>query len=146
MGAPLGAKLAAPDKPVVGIVGDGSVYYSDSAFWTAAHHNIPVLYVVPNNGAYGIVAGAFGGANGVMKDTATYSGVALDGIDIVQLADSFGVQGHRVDSEAEIQSEIQNGLEKVEKEGRPMVLDVSLPLGLPDGGVAAPPLQFNDMV
>jgi benzoylformate decarboxylase len=146
MGAPLGAKLAAPDKPVVGIVGDGSVYYSDSAFWTAAHHNIPVLYVVPNNGAYGIVAGAFGGANGVMKDTATYSGVALDGIDIVQLADSFGVQGHRVDSEAEIQSEIQNGLEKVEKEGRPMVLDVSLPLGLPDGGVAAPPPQFNDMV
>ena len=32
MGAPLGAKLAAPDKPVVGMVGDGSVYYSDSAF------------------------------------------------------------------------------------------------------------------
>ena len=35
MGAAIGVKLAAPDKPVVGLVGDGSVYYSDSAFWTA---------------------------------------------------------------------------------------------------------------
>ena len=145
MGAPLGAKLAAPDKPVVGMVGDGSVYYSDSAFWSAAHHDIPVLYVVPNNNAYGIVAGAFAGADGVMKDTGEYAGVVLDGIDIVQLAGSFGVEGRRVDDESKIEAAVEEGLDQVEREGRPLVLDVQLPLGIPAGGRAAKPVKFSDM-
>jgi thiamine pyrophosphate-dependent acetolactate synthase large subunit-like protein len=145
MGAPLGAKLAAPDKPVVGMVGDGSVYYSDSAFWSAAHHEIPVLYVVPNNMAYGIVAGAFAGTDGVMKDTGEYAGVVLDGIDIVQLAGSFGVEGRRVDDESKIEAAVEEGLDTVEREGRPMVLDVQLPLGIPAGGRAAKPVKFSDM-
>jgi benzoylformate decarboxylase len=137
MGAPLGAKLAAPDKPVVGLVGDGSVYYADSAFWSAAHHRIPVLYVIPNNGTYGIVAGAFDGAEGVMKDTGEYAGVVLDGIDVVGIAESFGVEGIRVDDEAKIKEEVERGLDTVEKEGRPLLLDVRLPVGLPAGGRAA---------
>ncbi len=145
MGAPLGAKLAAPDKPVVGMVGDGSVYYSDSTFWSAAHHEIPVLYVVPNNMAYGIVAGAFAGADGVMKATGEYAGVVLDGIDIVQLAGSFGVEGRRVDDESKIEAAVEEGLDTVEREGRPMVLDVQLPLGIPAGGRAAKPVKFSDM-
>ncbi len=146
MGAVLGAKYAAPDKPVVGIVGDGSVYYSDSAFWSAAHHQIPVLYVVPNNGAYGIVAGAFGGANGVMKDTGEYAGVALDGINIVDLAGSFGVEGRRVDDESKMADAVKEGLDTVEQEGRPLVLDVQLPLGLPEGGRPAKTETFREMV
>ena len=146
MGAVLGAKYAAPDKPVVGIVGDGSVYYSDSAFWSAAHHQIPVLYVVPNNGAYGIVAGAFGGANGVMKDTGEYASVALDGINIVDLAGSFGVEGRRVDDESKMADAVKEGLDTVEKEGRPLVLDVQLPLGLPEGGRPAKTETFREMV
>jgi benzoylformate decarboxylase len=145
MGAPLGAKFAAPDKPVVGMVGDGSVYYSDSAFWSAAHHEIPVLYVVPNNNAYGIVAGAFAGADGVMKDTGEYAGVVLDGIDIVQLAGSFGVEGRSVDDESKIEAAVEEGLDTVEREGRPLVLDVQLPLGIPAGGRAAKPVKFSDM-
>ncbi len=137
MGAPLGARLAAPDRPVVGIVGDGSVYYSDSAFWTAAHHEIPVLYVIPNNGAYGIVAGAFAGAGGVMKDTGEYAGVVLDGVDIVQLAGAFGVEGRKITDESKIVAAVEESLDTVEREGRPLVLDVKLPLGIPAGGTAA---------
>ena len=137
MGAPRGAKLAAPDRPVVGIVGDGSVYYSDSAFWTAAHHEIPVLYVIPNNGAYGIVAGAFAGAGGVMKDTGEYAGVVLDGADIVQLAGAFGVEGRKITDESQIVAAVEESLDTVEREGRPLVLDVKLPLGIPAGGRAA---------
>jgi benzoylformate decarboxylase len=145
MGAVLGAKLAAPDRPVVGIVGDGSVYYSDSAFWSAAQHEIPVLYVIPNNGAYGIVAGAFAGADGVMKDTGVYAGVVLDGADIVQLAGSFGVEGRSVDDESKVAEAVKEGLDTVEREGRPLLLDVQLPLGLPEGGKAAPQIKFKDM-
>jgi thiamine pyrophosphate-dependent acetolactate synthase large subunit-like protein len=101
--------------------------------------------VVPNNGAYGIVAGAFAGADGVMKDTATYAGVVLDGADIVQLAGSFGVEGRKVDDESKIADVVKESLDTVEREGRPMVLDVQLPLGLPEGGKAAKQTKFKDM-
>lgn len=142
MGAPLGAKLAAPDKPVVGLVGDGSVYYSDSALWTAAHHRIPVLYVIANNGAYGIVAGAFGGAKGTMHTSGDYAGVVLDGTDIVKLSESFGVEGIRVESEDAIGTAVESGLDTVEREGRPLLLDVRMPLGIPEGGRAAKHFQL----
>jgi benzoylformate decarboxylase len=74
---------AAPDKPVVALVGDGSMYYADSALWTAVHHRIPVLYVIANNGAYGIVANQFDRAGGTIKETGEYDGVVLDNIDTV---------------------------------------------------------------
>lgn len=137
MGAPLGAKLAAPDRPVIGLVGDGSVFYSDSALWTAAHHSIPVLYVIANNGAYGIVAGAFGGAEGNMHKSGDYAGVVLDGADIVKLSESFGVEGIKVDNESAVADAVERGLDTVEREGRPLLLDVRMPLGVPEGGRAA---------
>jgi thiamine pyrophosphate-dependent acetolactate synthase large subunit-like protein len=71
--------------------------------------------------------------------------VVLDGIDIVQLAGSFGVEGRKVDDESEIDSAVQKGLDTVEREGRPMVLDVKLPLGVPTGGKPAKPVKFADM-
>ena len=35
VGGAIGVKLAAPDRPVIGLVGDGSLYYADSGLWTA---------------------------------------------------------------------------------------------------------------
>jgi len=142
MGAPIGAKLGAPDKPVVGLVGDGSVYYHDSAFYTAVHHRVPALWVIPNNGSYGIVAGAFGEFGGTMKKSGEYSGVVLDDIDPLKIADGFGVEGHKVTEEPAVQKEIEKSLDLVEKEGRPYVLDVRLPRGLPAGGKAAKPFHL----
>lgn len=137
MGAPVGVKLAAPDRPVVGLVGDGSVYYADSALYTAVHHSIPVLWLISNNGSYGIVAGAFGGAGGEMHTSGDYSGVALPGISPVKIADAYGVEGVRVDDEEQVADQIERGLKIVEDENRPYLLDVRLPLGLPAGGRAA---------
>ncbi|MFL2760568.1 MAG: thiamine pyrophosphate-binding protein [Dehalococcoidia bacterium] len=136
VGAGIGAKLAAGDAPVIGLVGDGSLYYADSGLWTAVHHNIPLLYVIPNNGAYGIVAGFFGQSGGRMSDTGNYQGVVLDGIDPVKIADAFGMDGERVDDEEKLNESIERGLDIVTKQNRPYLLDVRLPLGLPEGGVA----------
>ena len=146
MGAAIGAKLGAPGKPVVGLVGDGSLYYSDSALWTAASHNIPVLYVISNNGAYGIVAGAFGGADADMKRTGEYRGVVLDNIDAVKLAESFGVEAMDATDEANIADAIEHALKTVEDEKRPFLLNVHLPIGLPAGGRPKAPYSFSDDV
>ena len=144
VGAAMGLKLAAPDRPVVGLVGDGSVYYTDSALWTAAHHDIPVLYVIPNNEAYGVVAGFFGQAGGSMKQSGEYSGVVLDKIDPVKVAEGFGVEGRHVQDEAHLVEAIEDGLKLVEGEHRPFLLNVHLPLGLPQGGHAAVPFSLKE--
>ena len=134
VGMAIGAKLGAPDAPVVGLVGDGSLYYSDHALWTAASHGVPVLYVISNNGAYGIVASSFANANANMRETGEYRGVVLDGIDPVKLAEGFGVEAMDATDEATIGDAIEHGLGVVEREKRPFLLNVHLPLGLPDGG------------
>ena len=144
MGGAIGAKLGAPGKPVVGLVGDGSLYYSDSALWTAASHNIPILYVISNNGAYGVVAGAFGRAEAEMKRTGEYRGVVLDNIDPVKLADGFGVEGMHVTDESNIANAIEQGLKTVEDEKRPFLLNVHLPLGLPQGGRPGAPYSLKE--
>ena len=142
IGAAIGAKLAAPDRPVVGLVGDGSMFYSDSGIWTAAHHKIPVLYVIPNNQAYGIVATSFERAGGQMKQTGEYAGVVLDGIDPVKIAEGFGVEGMHVQDESKAAEAIAYGLNVVEQEKRPYLLNVHLPLGLPKGGHGATPFRM----
>ena len=144
VGAAIGAKLGAPDKPVVGLVGDGSLYYSDSALWTAASHSIPVLYVISNNGTYGVVAGAFGRAEADMKQTGEYRGVVLDNIDPVKLAEGFGVEGMHATDESNIADAIEHGLKTVEEEKRPFLLNVHLPLGLPEGGRPGSPYSLKD--
>ncbi len=48
----IGMKLAMPKRPVLSISGDGSSLYSVQAFWTAAHHHIPVVFLILSNRAY----------------------------------------------------------------------------------------------
>ena len=144
MGAAIGVKLAAPDVPVIGVVGDGSVLYADTAFWTAAHHRVPVLYVVPNNCGYGVVAGSFVrvASEGAMGAAGEWPGVVLDGIDLVGVARAYGVEGRDIRSEAELPDALRAGLEIVQRERRPYLLNVHLPSVLPEGGRQAAPFQL----
>ena len=143
VGAAIGAKLAASDSPVIGLVGDGSLYYADSGLWTTVHHNIPLLYVISNNGAYGIVAGAFDRSGGTMSDTGIYEGVVLDGIDPVKIADAFGLEAETIDREDTIDETFDRALKIVQDENRPYLLDVRLPTGLPEGGSASQPFKMR---
>jgi acetolactate synthase I/II/III large subunit len=60
LGAALGAKVAAPEKLVVAVLGDGSYMFSNPmvAHWAADVHKIPVLTVLLNNSLYGAVRSA----------------------------------------------------------------------------------------
>lgn len=53
-GATVGAALAhrKHGRLAVAIGGDGDLMFTPGALWTAAHHKIPLLYVVHNNRAY----------------------------------------------------------------------------------------------
>jgi benzoylformate decarboxylase len=53
--AAVGVQLAQPDRPVICVIGEGSVQYSVQAFWTAAAYRAPVTFVVLRNDEYAIL-------------------------------------------------------------------------------------------
>ena len=55
--AAIGAKLAAPDRTVVSLVGDGGFGQNPAMLATAVEHDLGIVWVVMNNNAYGTIAG-----------------------------------------------------------------------------------------
>jgi benzoylformate decarboxylase len=52
IGAAIGTRLGRPDRPVVAVLGDGCAMFGIQGLWTAARHQVPVAFVVMNNGEY----------------------------------------------------------------------------------------------
>jgi benzoylformate decarboxylase len=120
----LGVKLAMPDRPVVGVVADGSAMYSVSAFWTAAHHRIPVTWVICNNSSYRILKenlidylGPSHPGRKFMATDLTDPPLRYD-----RIAESMGVRGWRV----ERPDELRPALERALALGAPAVVDVAI--------------------
>jgi benzoylformate decarboxylase len=51
----VGIAMAQAPRPVCCFSGDGSAMYSIQSLWTAAHHKLPITYVIANNGGYRII-------------------------------------------------------------------------------------------
>jgi benzoylformate decarboxylase len=90
--AAVGVRMAAPRRPVVAVVGDGSALYGIQALWSAAHYGCGVLFVVLANGRYAIMdrlAEQHGGK-------APWP--AFEEVSIAALARGFGCPARRVDT------------------------------------------------
>ncbi len=127
IGASIGAKLAAPDRQVVCSIGDGSVMYSASGFWTQVRYGIPILTVVWNNKNYQTVRHAYHNYKGKMAQSGQYVGMYLGDpdIDFVKLAESQGVKGEKVTRSADLEAALKRGM-KVTKDGNPYVVEVEI--------------------
>ncbi len=125
LGAAIGAKIAKPSTPVVLNIGDGSVMYSASAFWSMARYNVPVTTVVWNNHNYQTVRNAFYRLDGSAKKKEQYPGMFLGdpAIDFSLLAKSQGVSGERVTEPDAIASALKRGLD-AQQRGEPYVIEV----------------------
>ena len=55
--AAIGAKLAAPDRAVVSLVGDGGFGQNPAMLMTAVELDLPIVWIVMNNNGYGTIAG-----------------------------------------------------------------------------------------
>ena len=51
----LGAAVACPDRPVIGIQADGSAMYTISALWSYAREQADITTIVCDNGSYAIL-------------------------------------------------------------------------------------------
>ena len=122
--AAVGAKIAAPDKVVISLVGDGGFGQNPAVLATAAEMELPVIWVVMNNNAFGTIAGlqlAHYGLNyGTLFPKAETPVEQLP--DYAAVARAYGCEGVRVKSAAEFKP----ALEAAIASGRPTVLDVAM--------------------
>lgn len=119
-GAPaaLGAKVAAPDRVVVSLVGDGGFGQNPALLATAVEEDIPAIWVIMNNSAFGVIAGLEKAHFGTTFGTLFKKGVP----DYAMVAQGFGAVGVKITSAAEFKP----ALEEAVRSGKPTVIDVQM--------------------
>lgn len=129
-GAALGAKLAAPDRDVIAISGDGFYMFGTPApaIWAAAHHDAPFLQIVYTNRSYTTgtrrIAMTYGEESYAAKGG--FEGGYFDPpIDYAKEAEAAGGHGETVRDPAELAPALRRGLEHV-RNGKPAVVSVWL--------------------
>ena len=132
----LGIQLAEPDRPVVAVVGDGSSLYSIQALWTAVRYNLPVTWVICNNGSYRVLKQNMElYLRQMLGDTERKSEyVGMDfaqPLQLAKIAEGFGVHGRKV----ETPSELAPALEEAFSLGKPALVDVVIDGSVREAGV-----------
>lgn len=97
--AAVGLQLAHRNRRVVCPVGDGSIQYSIQTLWTAVQHNAPVIFIVLRNGDYTALK-SFCDFTNVGRNV---HGMDLPGIDIVKIAQGYGMPAEEVDRPEELE-------------------------------------------
>jgi benzoylformate decarboxylase len=112
IGTALGVKLAWPDRPVVGLLGDGAAMYGIQGLWSAAHHRIPVTFVIANNAQYKIlkVCGDVMSLEKLSDPTCPGMNLADPAVDFVGLSRALGVESHRVAEPDELTERLRTSL------------------------------------
>ena len=114
--AAIGAKIAAPDRKVVSLVGDGGFQMTFSEFSTAVENNVPVFIIVMNNGSLGMV-------RQFQKQFYNHHIFSTDyekGPNFAKFAEAMGGNGVVVEKASEVADAIKAGL----KSDIPFVADV----------------------
>ena len=117
--AAIGAKCAAPDRPVICFTGDGGIWYHLTELDTALRCDIPTVTIVNNNRSLnqekGINERTYGGQTPGSDELWILTDA--DFAKIAQSMDCFGATVHRP-------SELPNALEQALASGKPAIVDV----------------------
>ena len=125
LGMAMGAKAAAPDRPVVCTSGDGSIGFAIAEFDTMVRHGLPTVVVVLNNHAWGSSVHFQERNSGPERVHGTHLGAAR----YDQVAVALGGRGVRVTDVAAIRPALREALASE----LPTCIEVEVELG------AAPP-------
>ncbi len=119
----MGAQLAAPDRPCVAVVGDGGFTMAPYVLCTAVEYNLPVVWIVWNNFAWGAIRDIqYGMFDGREIGTAFYHGQTGERYnpDFAAWARACGADGYTVTRPQELAAAVEMAL----KNKRPCVIDV----------------------
>ena len=112
--AAIGAQIAAPEKLVFNIAGDGSIQMNIQELMTCVDYKIPVKIAVINNGYLGMVR-----QWQEKLFNKHYSQTPITSPDYVKLAEAYGVLGMRITEE----SQIDTALDKAMAYYGPVIMD-----------------------
>jgi acetolactate synthase-1/2/3 large subunit len=110
--AAIGAKLGAPDRPVVCVLGDGDFLMTIQEIGLCVTNDLPVVFVVQDNSGYMSIRG------GQRKQTSRHVGTEFnrpDGTpyspDFQAVGNAFGLNSWRVNSNSELESTLREAVE-----------------------------------
>ena len=121
LAASVGVQLAQPDRPVVCVIGEGSVQYAVSAFWSAVAYKVPVTFLVVRNEEYAILKWF-----AEVEQVAGAPGLDLPALDVAAVAEGYGVEATR----AADRDEVRGALEKALASSRPELVEVPVAPGM----------------
>jgi acetolactate synthase-1/2/3 large subunit len=116
--AAIGGKVAAKDRPVVALVGDAAFAMNGLEVHTAVENDIPVIWVVMNNGGHGMV---HLGESMQFKGKFSTS-IFKHPLNVAAIAEAVGALSFRVERAGETEAAIRKALQS----GRPSVIDVQI--------------------
>lgn len=122
----LGAQVARPDQPVVAMVGDGGFLMHASVVATAVEYDLPVIWIVWNNGGYVSIRDIQKGFFGADRTCATMFQSAGNGApvsaDFAMLGRAMGADGYTAEKPGDLAAALQAALAG----GRPAVIDARI--------------------
>jgi len=117
----IGAKLAAPQRPVCVITGDGAMGFNIMELETAARENVPIVVIVAVDDAWGMERTAYI-AQGFGPDDWAHRGVEIGHVRYDGIARNMGCHGEYVDE----LNQLQPALERSVASGKPAVIHVQV--------------------
>ncbi|MHC5200790.1 benzoylformate decarboxylase [Myroides sp. LJL119] len=123
VGVALAEKQTGRKRPVVAMIGDGSLNYAVQGMWTAKQHELPVIYVVPVNREYGILK-----SFSECQNTPNVPGLDLPDLDIASLAQGYGCIGKNAENLEDLAQYCQEAL----KQNIPTIIAIPITRDLPD--------------
>jgi benzoylformate decarboxylase len=120
----VGVKLALPERPVVGLIGEGSAMYAIQGLWTAAHYDLPAVFVICNNAQYRILKSGLLAFRSEPAKQGKFVGMDLvhPEIDFVRLAESLGVAAERVTKPQDVGPALKQALSR----NGPSLIDIPI--------------------
>jgi acetolactate synthase-1/2/3 large subunit len=104
--ASIGGKIAAPDRPVVALLGDAAFAMNGMELHTAAEYHIPVIWIVLNNGGHGMVYNSETLIAGHSNERVFHKP-----LDVAMIASGLGVQSVKATNLAEFTAALRQALE-----------------------------------
>ncbi len=128
MAGAFGVKLAKPDRPVLGVVGDGSFLFSGpQPLWSISRYQSPVTILVLNNRSYNNERNRIWMSGGTQfqsgRDMTCYLG--SPDVDYAKTSQAFGVDAEVVKDPRKIQEAVLRA-KKANSGGRPYLLDINI--------------------
>jgi benzoylformate decarboxylase len=111
----------AEERPVVCVLGEGSVQYAVTAFWTAAAYDIPVTFLILRNEEYGILKWF-----AEVEQVSDAPGLDLPALETAKIAEGYGIESRTAASADEVEAALKEAI----ADSKPRLVEVPVEPGM----------------